>query len=71
MGKGVRLVDSAEQTAKAVRQELERMNLRNETEKSGSRRFFVSDSPEKFKKLGERFLGKSIGKVNLVDINSY
>ena len=71
MGRGVRLVDSAEQTAKVVRLELEKLNLRNESGKSGSRRFFVSDSPEKFKKLGERFLGRSVGKVNLVDINSY
>ena len=26
---------------------------------------------EKFKKLGERFLGKKIGEVNLIDISSY
>ena len=71
MGKNVTLVDSAEQTAAAVKDALCSLNLDNPSNKSGGKRFFVSDSPEKFKKLGERFLGKRIGKVELVDINAY
>jgi glutamate racemase len=71
MGKRVTLVDSAEQTAAAVKETLARLKLDNPSNKIGKRRFFVSDSPEKFKKLGERFLGKRIGKVNLIDINAY
>jgi glutamate racemase len=71
MGSKVTLVDSAEQTAAAVKEALERLNLDNPSKKIGKRRFYVSDSPEKFKKLGERFLGKRIGKVNLIDINAY
>jgi glutamate racemase len=71
MGKGVTLVDSAEQTAAAVKDTLTRLELYNPSKKTGKRRFYVSDSPEKFKKLGERFLGKRIGEVNLIDINSY
>ncbi|UCC81131.1 MAG: glutamate racemase [Candidatus Zixiibacteriota bacterium] len=71
MGKGVTLVDSAEQTAVAVKQALGRLDLSNPSKKAGKTRFYVSDSPGKFKILGERFLGKSIGKVNLIDINAY
>jgi glutamate racemase len=71
MGGKVTLVDSAEQTAAAVKDTLIRLKLDNPSNKIGKKRFYVSDSPEKFKKLGERFLGKRIGKVNLIDINSY
>jgi len=71
MGKKVTLVDSAEQTAAAVKDALIRLKLDNPSTRIGKKRFYVSDSPEKFKGLGERFLGKPIGKVNLIDINSY
>jgi len=55
---------------KAVK-ELENSGWLFSAKKTGEKRFYVSDSPEKFKKLGERFLGKRIGKVNLIDINAY
>jgi glutamate racemase len=71
MGKTVTLVDSAEQTAVALMQALERLDLGSLSQRDGKRRFYVSDSPAKFKLIGERFLGQGIGKVNLIDINSY
>jgi glutamate racemase len=71
MGRNVLLVDSAEETAKATRQALLRQNLTSLSAAPGRRQFYVSDSPEKFKKIGQLFLGRKIGKVGLVDINSY
>jgi len=71
MGRGVRLIDSAEETARATRQALLELQLTNSSMGPGKRQFFVSDSPEKFKKIGQLFLGRKIGKVGLVDINSY
>lgn len=71
MGSSVRLIDSAEETAKATRQALSDLNLLSRSQSPAKRKFFVSDSPEKFKKLGQRFLGHRIGKVGLVDINTY
>ncbi len=71
MGKNVRLIDSAEQTASVVKRALVKQGLANRQKKAGSRRFYVSDSPGKFKNLGERFLGRRIGKVELIDIGSY
>jgi glutamate racemase len=71
MGKNVRLIDSAEETARAVKEALTRLDLFNTNTRSGYRKFYVSDSPAKFRKLGERFLRKRIGRVQLVDINSY
>jgi len=71
MGEKVKLVDSAEETAKATRKALIDLDLLSTSQTAGKRKFFVSDTPEKFKKIGELFLGQKIGKVGLVDINSY
>lgn len=71
MGKSVRLIDSAEETARAVEEALARLGLLNAGTRSASRKFYVSDSPSKFRELGERFLRRRIGRVRLVDINSY
>jgi glutamate racemase len=71
MGDGVLLVDSAEETAKSAREALDKCDLLNSSMAPGHRKFFVSDSPEKFRKVGQLFLGHRIGKVGLVDINSY
>jgi glutamate racemase len=66
---GVTLVDSAESTALAAR------NLASSTlvsasgdANSGDVRFFVTDSTEKFKRLGARFLGRSIDNITHVDL---
>jgi glutamate racemase len=71
MGDSVMLVDSAEETAKATRQALIDLKLESPSQTPGKRKFFVSDTPDKFKKIGQLFLGQKIGKVGLVDINSY
>jgi glutamate racemase len=71
MGDGVNLIDSAEEMAWATKDALSTLDLLNQSEALGKRRFFVSDSPDKFKKISKLFLGAKIGKVGLVDINSY
>lgn len=71
MGRNVRLVDSAEQTASAVRQDLIDLGLDNPQKRVGTRSFYVSDTPDKFRKIGESFLHGRISRVKLVDINSY
>jgi glutamate racemase len=59
MGAGVRLIDSATATAAAVRRTLadeDRLRRRGE----GSVSFFVTDAPERFVKVGARFLGARV-----------
>lgn len=74
---GVRIVDSAESVAAAVQQQ-----IRAGMPLSGTRispgvagladvRFFVSDSAEKFRTLGERLLGAAMSHVEHVDIDSF
>lgn len=71
MGKDVQLIDSAEETARAAKTALSELDLLCQSSTPGKRGFFVSDSPDKFKRVGQLFLGHRIGKVGLVDINSY
>jgi glutamate racemase len=76
----VKIVDSAESTARVVRQKLlgdrERIELNEgpSLNPSGASsdhrtfRFFVTDSVEKFKRLAARFLGRQVDHVEHVDL---
>ena len=59
MGRGVRLVDSAEETANEVSALLKEKSMEREQGK-GRANFFVTDVPERFVKVGRRFLGKKV-----------
>src|SRR5258706_4947858 len=55
-GPSVRLIDSAEETARTVGRELKTLKLEAPGGTPLVRRFFVSDAPEKFEKVRQRFL---------------
>lgn len=59
MGSGVRLVDSAEETVKEVESALKKGTLGKRTGK-GNHSFFVTDAPDRFIKVGRRFLGEKV-----------
>jgi glutamate racemase len=59
LGKAVQIVDSAEETAKTVRETLSQYGLARR-KGSGSSSFFVTDAPERFVKVGARFLGEQV-----------
>ena len=59
LGSGVGLVDSAEETAKEVALVLKRVMLAKKSGR-GLHSFFVSDAPERFIKVGRRFLGEKV-----------
>ena len=69
MGPDVTLVDSAEETARAVQGILTETGLERTAEAAPSYSFFVSDSPHKFREVGRRFVGDLIGQVSHVDID--
>jgi glutamate racemase len=56
MGDAVALVDSAEETAREVTALLERHDLARRRG-TGSTSFFVTDVPDRFVRIGQRFLG--------------
>lgn len=62
----VHIVDSAESTAHAVAQQVKDRDLA----KTGRLRCFATDSVEKFRRLGGRFLGRELDEVELIDIET-
>ncbi|MDG2307351.1 MAG: glutamate racemase [Candidatus Binatia bacterium] len=62
MGPRVRLVDSAEETAREVKKVLSAEKLARKTGK-GSASFFVTDLAERFTRIGERFYGSSVSSA--------
>lgn len=67
-GSGVTIVDSAAATAAAAAEVLSAARMLYTGNGSGiDRRFLVSDAPEDFASVGERFLGYRIGGVEWVD----
>jgi glutamate racemase len=67
MGKGVQLVDPAEETATQVLRILSEKKLIRKENTPANYRYFVSDSPEKFVRVGEGFLKKPIDLIKVID----
>jgi len=62
MGKGVTIVHTGRETAKEVKNVLEKKGLLNDTAK-GSYEYFVTDAPEAFEEIGGRLLGEQLARV--------
>lgn len=69
IGTRVRIVDSAATTAKAVRDRLGSL-LRASPARRSAVRFLATDGPERFARVGSRFLGQTIAPsdVELIDL---
>ena len=64
IGAKVKLVNSAEETAKEAKDLLAKLKISSRKKKNlQETRFYVSDEPEQFRVLGERFLGRPIHSV--------
>ena len=68
MGDGVSLIDSAIETAKEVETILGDLSLLNRSGGDIAREFYVTDSPEKFISVGERFLGEHIQHIKKIEL---
>jgi len=63
MGPGVQLVDSAQEVALQVKEELTKRRMLRICLKQGQHLFLVSDDPEQFQFLASRFLGGGVKNV--------
>ncbi|MDR0398595.1 MAG: glutamate racemase [Endomicrobium sp.] len=68
LDKNIILVDSATSTALEVKRILDKKSLL--ASKNGKKylKFYVSDNPEKFKKIGRRFFSKNITTIKKIDL---
>jgi glutamate racemase len=64
----ISLIDSAAETAKAVKHTLKEMQILKRNASITKRKYFVTDSKEKFIQIGERFLGHPISNISKVNI---
>jgi glutamate racemase len=65
-GDAVRLVDSAETTATQAGVLLARLGLLNPGTAPPAHQFYVTDVPQRFRAVGERFLGQPLAAVDVV-----
>jgi glutamate racemase len=72
VGPDIKLVDSADTTAKAVEKILREKNSARTSGTKPSHTFLATDAPDRFARVGEIFLGAPIdpGRVELVDLQS-
>ena len=68
IGKDIRLIDSGKATAEKVYSILKSFGWLNNSKKQGEDEFYVSDFPERFRKVGEIFLKRNIEKVSIANI---
>lgn len=66
LGKGIAIIDSATQTATAVRRIVYKKKIYNRKRGNGKYRFYVTDEPELFRKIGARFLRSGIINIKKV-----
>jgi glutamate racemase len=66
VGPGVDLVDSAMTVAEQTARLLADAGLANPGQDPASAQYFVTDVPLRFQTIGERFLGRTLGPVELV-----
>lgn len=68
LGSGVRLIDSAEKTAAEIGRRLDESGLAAPGHTKLAHRFIASDAPDQFLRLGERFLGAAIDRVETLTL---
>ncbi len=64
----ISLIDSAVETAKEVKRALREKGMLRQGKGESSREFFVTDLPEKFSRVGERFLGHKISNISKISL---
>ncbi len=66
----LQLIDSGEATADVVARLLETEGIRNLSTMKSRLQFLVSDVPHRFAEIGERFLGRTLGRIERVSFTS-
>lgn len=70
MGEHVTLIDSAVETSYVVKKILQEKELLREQKKAPERKYFVTDSPDRFLEVGERFLGQNMTHIEKIMIGN-
>jgi glutamate racemase len=71
VGGKISLIDASESVAREAKNLLADRQLLKPDGNAGEHKFFVSDFPEKFRKLSRRFLSYPVDRVQKIDITLY
>ncbi|MDH4069325.1 MAG: glutamate racemase [Ignavibacteria bacterium] len=63
IGEGVELIDSGAAAANEVGNALKKHGIENGSSEAANLQFHVSDIPARFSEIGERFLGRKMGRI--------
>jgi len=69
VGPEIKLIDSASETAKEVVSVFERLGWKSQAE--GVRKFYVTDTPVRFEKIGKRFLDVALLQAEQVKLGEF
>lgn len=67
-GTNTQIIDSATSISKMAYNLLEERNLLNTNSQAGTFECYVSDKPQRFQVLAERFLGKKLNRIDIVTL---
>ena len=68
VGSDITLIDSATETAKEVAAVLDKLRWKGSGQGEGIRKYYVTDTPTRFEKIGKRFLGDSQLRAEQVQV---
>ncbi|NCO83323.1 MAG: glutamate racemase [Nitrospirae bacterium CG_4_10_14_3_um_filter_44_29] len=68
MGSDIRLIDSAVEATKRTAGTLKKDGIERRVKERPSREFYVTDSPERFIMVGERFLQQKIERIEKIEL---
>lgn len=71
MGPDITLIDSATETAKEVSEVLDKLKWRRPAAGPAVRRYFVTDTPARFERLGKLFLGEDDLEAEQVKVGGF
>ena len=69
VGNNVTLIDSGYAASLEVENYLEGRGIRNDSNQYGAHHYYVSDLPNRFKPMAERFLGNTVNRIEKVDVD--
>lgn len=68
MGEAITLIDSATETVREISEALARYDMKGSTSSKPTRMFYVTDTAERFVRVGERFLGRKIEHIEKINV---
>jgi len=68
LGPGITLIDSATETAREVAEVLGKLKWKKPVKEQTVRKFFVTDTPARFEKIGKRFLDDDLLRAEQVKV---